>query len=115
MGNMSPARLATWVTALGTARPEPPGLSFQSLGGVGLGCVLTRELPRLMRALMPLELEPPLPMRSGMASIAKAANEIAPSARATQGAHRPVSTWGIPGSRIRTKPNPIGRAWPERR
>jgi hypothetical protein len=42
-----------------------------------------------------------LPMRSGMTSIAKAANEDAPRASATHGVHRQVSTLGSPSSRIR--------------
>jgi hypothetical protein len=63
-------------------------------------CVLASPLSRLNAAL-PGGRSPPLPMRSGIATMAKAAKQQAPMARPTQGAHRQLSTLEVPMARIR--------------
>ncbi len=53
-----------------------------------------------------------VPMRSGMASVAKPTNESAPATRAAQGAQRQLSSFGSPWSRIQAKTNALRCAWP---
>ena len=50
------------------------------------------------------------PIRSGIARSMNAANDTAPSTKATQGVQRHASTWGSPFSRIQAKGNPVARA-----
>lgn len=75
-----------------------------------LGSVLEKVLPRSEPVLLVrlLKLNDAVvgdalaaPMRSGITSAAKAAKEQAPATRATNGAHRQLSTLGSPMSRIR--------------
>jgi hypothetical protein len=93
--------VATCETGLGEA-PDAPRVLAQLLTGVGE--------PELGVSVSPSDSDgfdcvPPsgLPMRSGIASKAKAMNDSEPSTKAPHGAHRQVNTFGIPISRIRCK------------
>jgi hypothetical protein len=93
--------VATCETGLGDAADAPRALA-QLLTGVGEPDVGVSVSPRPSDEL---DCVAPsgLPMRSGMASKAKAMNDSEPSTKAPHGAHRQVSTLGIPISRIRRK------------
>lgn len=73
----------------------------QSLADVLGGCVRASAAPR--RRLSVVLSGSTCPMRSGMATSAKATNETDPSTSARHGAQRHVSTRGSPFSRIQPK------------
>lgn len=101
MGNAetSPLRVAGRAARLGVAEAVLVVSLDQSFCGAGAAWVRAnwkRRLSLVASAGI-------CPIWSGMAKSMNAANEIAPSTKAAQGAQRHVSTWGSPFSRIRGK------------